>query len=134
MQTSQGQTTAWVSVVDFNGNWSQFHEHEAVINAQEEIGWRKRLRRQGTVYPVGGRLIPMNHPIMGCTFFWRANKQPRNADKDLSQQYLDDSTDLLGLHGGNDASSAGSGIIDENQEKPPGLPETTNTGRTCVAR
>ena len=34
VQTSQAQTRAWVSVVDFNGNWRQWHEHEATINAQ----------------------------------------------------------------------------------------------------
>ena len=33
VHTAEGTTTAWVSVVDFNGNLSTLHEHEAAINA-----------------------------------------------------------------------------------------------------
>ena len=93
-QTSQGQTTAWASVVDFNGNWSQFREHEAVINAQArdwlgEAAQETRDSLPNTKEP----------PYYGVHVASRASEQPRKADKDPNQQYLDDSTDLLGLGG-----------------------------------
>ena len=33
IQTAQGTTTAWISVVDFNGDMSNLHDHEAAANA-----------------------------------------------------------------------------------------------------
>ena len=116
VQTSQGQTTAWVSVVDFNRNWSTLHEHEAVINAHARDWLEEAAQEARKSLPRWGEVDTSEPPYHGVHSVSRANKQPRDGDKDPSLQYDDNSTNLLGLDG--EEQATGPGARDEDRGRP----------------
>ena len=130
VQTSQGQTTAWVSVVDFNGNWSTLHEHEAVINAHASDWLEEAARETRNNLPRWGEVNTSEPPYYGVHPPSRANKQPRDGDKDPSLQYHDNSADLLGLEGGEEDTT--SKAVDDSRGQPSRMAESTSTGGTFV--
>ena len=130
VQTSQGQTTAWVSVVDFNGNWSTLHEHVAAINVHASDWLEEAAQETRNNLPRWGDVNTSEPPYYRVHPPSRANKPSRDEDKDPSLQYQDNSTDLLGLEGGED--DARSKAADDSRGQPSGMAESTSTGRTFV--
>ena len=64
VHTAEGTTTAWVSVVDFNGNLSTLHEHEAAINAMA-ADWLDQAQQPIRDALGGwGKLTTANLPIV----------------------------------------------------------------------
>ena len=130
VHTAEGTTTAWVSVVDFNGNLSTLHEHEAAINAMA-ADWLDQA--QQPIRDASGGWGEVNHsepPYYGIHAPSRVNKQPKDGDKPPDHQFDDESFDLLRLDAddkqGRDGSGEQSGTSSEEQ--------TTSTGRSYKKR
>ena len=100
--SGQGQTMSWISVVDFDGDLSKWYLHEAAINAQARDWLEEAAQETRDGLPRWGGVDTSQPPYYGLHTPSRANKQPRDADKDPTQtrragRNKDDSTDLLGL-------------------------------------
>ena len=95
VQTAQGTTTAGISVVDFNGDMYNLHDHEAAANAVAN-NWLEVQRVRDSM-PSWGEVNQSEPPLYGLHAPSRQNKQPLDGDKSADQRYDNKSIDLLGL-------------------------------------
>ena len=85
VHTAQGTTTAWISVLDFDGDMSKLHEHEAAANAVAN-NWLEEQRIRDSM-PTWGEVNRSEPPRYGIHTPSRQNKQPGDGDKNADQQY-----------------------------------------------
>ena len=81
VHTAQGTTTAWVSVVDFNGHLSTLHEHEATINAMARDWLEEAQQPIRDAMGGWGEVNTSRPPYCGLHAPSRVNKQPKDGDK-----------------------------------------------------
>ena len=129
VHTAQGTTTAWVSVVNFHGNLSTLHEHEATINAMAR-DWLEQAQQPIRDAMGGwGEVNTSRPPYYGLHAPSRVNKQPKDGDKPADHLLDNNSFDLLGLH--DDDNTGGQG---REQSRTSSEGRTLSTGRSYQPR
>ena len=114
-------------MVEFNGDMSALHEHEAEMNAVANNWLEEAAQPTRDAMPKWGQVDTSQAPYYGIHAPSRLNKQPRDGDKNSSLQYDNKSIDLLGMDG-----EAQTDVSEKDRSQSSGDSVTTSTGRTFV--
>ena len=118
-----------MSVVNFNGNLSTLHEHEATINAMARDWLEEAQQPIPDAMGGWGEVNTSRPPYYGLHAPSRMNKQPKDGDKPADHLLDNDSFDLLGLH--DDDNTGGHG---REQSGTSSEGRTLSTGRSYQPR